>query len=87
MCGEVIAIIAVGITLAGLILRKFNVSKWHPAKIAVVWISALISYVFFYDVIGLSRNETRAAWFFVLAVAAVITWRWLSTRERGSGEP
>ena len=36
-------------------------SKWHPAKIAVVWIAALISYVFFYDVIGLSRNETRTA--------------------------
>ena len=57
--------------------------KWHPAKIAVVWVIALISYVFFDDVLAWSNDEARRGWFFALMIAAVITWIWLTKREGG----
>lgn len=59
--------------------------KWHPAKIAVVWAMALVSYFFFYDVLDMARSEARIGWFFALVVAAIITWMWLTKREGGSG--
>ena len=60
-------------------------AKWHPAKIVVIWIAALISYLFFRDVVGLDRDYARGAWFFALAIALIITWIWLSKREKGGG--
>lgn len=59
--------------------------KWNPGKIAVVWVIALISYVFFDDVLALSNEEARRGWFFVVMIAAVITWMWLTKREGGPG--
>ncbi len=59
--------------------------KWHPAKIAVVWVIALISYVFFDDVLALSNDEARRGWFFAVIIAATITWIWLTKREGGPG--
>ena len=59
--------------------------KWHPAKIAVVWVIALVSYPFFDDVLGMRAFEARRGWFFAMAIAAIITWRWLTKREARPG--
>jgi hypothetical protein len=59
-----------------------KISSWHPGKIGVVWVIALASYYFFYDVLDFSRGESRGGVFFMLVGAAAITWRWLSGREK-----
>ena len=59
-----------------------RIRDWHPGKVVVIWVMALASYVFFDDVLEMSRSEARSAWFLALVVAAAMTWGWLSGRER-----
>ena len=66
-------------------MTPIMLGKWHPAKIAVVWVIALVSYLFFRDVLDFTVSEARSGLFFAMAVAAIITWRWLTKREGGPG--
>ena len=58
-----------------------HMGSWHPGKIAVVWVVALLSYFFFYDLLDFTRSEARAGGFVAVVVAGIVTWRWLSARE------
>ena len=56
--------------------------SWHPGKIVLMW--ALVLGSWFAVCPRLFYEYTPLYWYFMVAVAAVVTWRWFTAREKGS---
>ena len=59
-----------------------SVRDWHPGKIGLMWAGYLLLFLAMVPTAGSDAMPAAMIWFVLAIPAFVITWKWLSGREK-----